>query len=288
MAFEKNDIISSRYRLISKIGRGGFSEVWLAEDQFMDQLKVALKIFAPEKGLDPSGLNLFKKEYGMMMGLNHSGLLKASYFDVHFDSPYLVLPFCEHGSLGSRLRDGQAFEERDIADIISHLASALGYLHANGIVHQDIKPDNILINDDGRYLLSDFGISRKMRSTLQNSAKMYSSSLTLAYAAPERFSDGLNQHPASDIFSFGVMIYEMCTGIVPWNGAGGSILVDNALVPNLPEVFDPQLSELVKHCLFFSLNSGQVLISCWRVPSLFRNQANGLHPRRKKNQAKRG
>lgn len=247
-------MVASRYQLISKVGRGGYSEVWLASDLFMDKMEVALKIFAPEKGLDESGLNLFKKEYAMMMGLNHPGLLKATYFDVYMDSPFLVMPFCREGSLGSKLRNDTVFDENEIAKIIVDLAPTLDYLHKNGIVHQDVKPDNILIHNDGRYLLSDFGISGKMRHTLQTSIKLNSASLTLAYAAPERFSNGTEQLPASDIFSFGVMIYEICTGIVPWNGAGGSIVLDESLIPYLPNPYAVELSKILRACLSYDPN----------------------------------
>lgn len=251
MTFKPNHMVASRYQLISKVGRGGYSEVWLASDLFMDKMEVALKIFAPEKGLDESGLNLFKKEYAMMMGLNHPGLLKATYFDVYMDSPFLVMPFCREGSLGSKLRNDTVFDETEIAKIIVDLAPTMDYLHKNGIVHQDVKPDNILIHNDGRYLLSDFGISGKMRHTLQTSNRLNSASLTLAYAAPERFSNATVQLPASDIFSFGVMIYEICTGIVPWNGAGGSIVQDESLIPYLPDPYAVELSKILRACLSY-------------------------------------
>jgi len=184
-----NDLFGSRYRLIKQIGVGGFSVVWLAADEMVDNLNCALKIYAPDKGLDESGLELFKKEYLVTVKISHRGLMKATYFGLDLQSPFLVMPYCKNGSLGALINKKESFNEREIAEVIFQLSDALTYLHKEGVIHRDIKPDNVLIDDHGNYLLTDFGISSKLQSSLRkgtNSVK----SMTRAYAAPENCIDG--------------------------------------------------------------------------------------------------
>ncbi|MCH8549357.1 MAG: protein kinase, partial [Balneolaceae bacterium] len=113
---------------------------------------------------------------------------------------------------------------------------------------QDIKPDNILIDESGDFLLTDFGISRQMQSTLKK-ATANQSYMTVAYSPPERFIADPVDAPAGDIFSLGVTLYELCTGNLPWDGAGGMILNTGAQVPNLPEAYSGRLNKIVKACM---------------------------------------
>ena len=97
MQLEENKIFANRYRLLRLLGRGGFSEVWLAED-VMTALQVALKVYAPGGGMDERGVQLFSTEFALVFNLNHSNLLKPTYYDTFERMPYLVLPYCERSS----------------------------------------------------------------------------------------------------------------------------------------------------------------------------------------------
>lgn len=247
--FSENDYINERYCLIKKIGQGGFSVVWLAEDTYTDT-KVAVKIFAPDKGLDKNGLAQFKKEFRRTRGLKHPNLLVASHFDIlsNSSSPFLIMPYCPNGSLADRIHSGNALSEQEMAGLFIQVGNGLSELHKNKIIHQDIKPDNVLIDAKNRYQLTDFGISRQMRSTLQK-ATANQSYMTVAYSPPERYSANPVDTPASDIFSFGVMCFELSTGYVPWDGAGGMVLNSGAAVPNLPEHYPNRLNKILKACM---------------------------------------
>lgn len=246
--FQQGDTFSGRYILTQKLGLGGFSEVWKAEDQMTDGTVVAIKIYAPEKGLDDHGLKQFRKEYALTQPLNHSNLLKASYFDITEGSPYLVMQYCSNGSLNGKLMEHGTFSEKDIARVIFQVGGALAYLHSKEILHQDIKPDNVLIDSDGNYLLTDFGISSRMRSTLRK-ATSTAAALTVAYAPPERFDQNPTNTEASDVFSFGVMLYELCDGDVPWMGSGGITLLSGSMVPSISDKYSKELQQLVKACM---------------------------------------
>lgn len=246
--FAKDDVFGGRYKLTRKLGIGGFSEVWQAEDEMTEGTVVAVKIYAPEKGLDEYGLKQFRREYSLTQPLNHPNLLKASYFDIADGSPFLVMPYCSKGSVGNKLMEHQVLGEKEIAQILAQVGDGLSYLHSKDIVHQDIKPDNILIDNDNNYLLTDFGISSRMRSTLRKATTM-SGALTVAYAPPERFDQNPQNTTAGDVFSMGVMLYELCEGDVPWMGSGGVSLLSGSKPPLISDKFSPELAKLIQACL---------------------------------------
>lgn len=246
--FAQNDVFGGRYKLTRKLGIGGFSEVWQAEDEMTEGTVVAVKIYAPEKGLDEYGLKQFRREYSLTQPLNHPNLLKASYFDIAEGSPFLVMPFCSKGSVGNKLMEHQVLSEQEIAQILAQVGDGLAYLHSKDIVHQDIKPDNILIDNDNNYLLTDFGISSRMRSTLRKATTM-SGALTVAYAPPERFDQNPQNTTAGDVFSMGVMLYELCEGDVPWMGSGGVSLLSGSKPPMISNKFSPELGKLIQSCM---------------------------------------
>lgn len=250
--FKPQDIFAGRYQLQKLLGLGGFSEVWQVTDQMAENTILALKIYAAGAGLDEDGIELFRREYSLTLPLNHKNLLKPNYFDIAEGSPYLVMPLCEKGSLTKKLFREGVLKEETLALMMVNVAGGLAYLHQRNpvVLHQDIKPDNVLITAKDEYLLSDFGISSRMRHTMMKSTRTTSSnSLTIAYAPPEKFSSRPRSVPASDIFSFGVMLYELSTNEVPWMGHGGQSLLTGSAVPELPENYSPEFNQIVQACM---------------------------------------
>lgn len=248
MQYQPESMFANRYKLIKELGRGGFSVVWKAQDTMADDTEIAIKIYAPGTGLDQNGIKLFSREYSLVQSLNHQRLLKASYFDVADGSPFLVMPYCESGSLNSLLQEKDSFSEEEIAKVMAQVGEGLAYLHKNEILHQDIKPDNVLVDKHGDYLLTDFGISGRIRSTLRKSVGS-AGSMTVAYSPPERFSSTPQSVPESDVFSLGVMLYELATGDVPWNGSGGVIMLQGAEVPDMPEAYSRRMNQWIQACM---------------------------------------
>lgn len=250
MQLTTNQIFAGRYRLLNKIGVGGFSEVWKVADEMAEDRIMVLKVYAPERGLDEFGIKQFRREYAITIDLNHRNLLKANHFDIANGSPYLIMPFSEGGSLYGKLQEHGTMTERDVAEMLAQVAGGLEYLHRKGIVHQDIKPDNILIDEDGNYQLTDFGISSKLRSTLQKSTTA-AKAMTVAYASPEKFNANAIIGAEGDIFSLGVLLYEALTDNLPWNGMGGAYVRHDSELPQLPAKFSPALNVLIQRCLQF-------------------------------------
>jgi len=247
MQLKENVLFNNRYLLKILLGRGGFSEVWLVEDTKVVNKKMALKVYAPGTGLDEDGVKLFSREFEIVFDLTNSYLLRPSHYDVFERSPYLVMPFCEHGStskLTGNISEEQAWH------FLHDVASGLAYMHGQKppIIHQDIKPDNVLIDHDGNYLITDFGISSKARSTLRHSISHVNSG-TVAYMAPERF--GTNNAPikASDIWSLGATLFELMIGDVPFGDNGGLIQKSGADIPNINGVYSQNLKAIVNKML---------------------------------------
>ncbi|MBQ7258918.1 MAG: serine/threonine protein kinase [Paludibacteraceae bacterium] len=228
MQLQPNTTFANRYQLERLLGRGGFSEVWLAKDNWT-HLHIAIKVYAPGQGMDANGLQDFCGELANVFDLNHTNLLKPTHVDTWNDMPYLIMAYCSQGSLAGKI--GKLSEEQ-IWKMIHDVASGLAYLHGRDVVHQDIKPDNILIDEFNNYVITDFGISTRARSTLRKSVVGGAASGgTTAYMGPERFSRQPAPTKASDIWSFGAMVYEVLEGNVPFGEVGGGLQKGGAEIP---------------------------------------------------------
>lgn len=249
--FKNGDVFHERYTLERLIGVGGFADVWKATDN-KTKTVVALKIYT---NLDEDGINDLSEEYTRMQSLNHTNILKAEHFDSWGNIPYLVMKFCDGGSLDKKIGKMTAEE---LADAVAQITSGLEYLHNSGIVHQDIKPANILIDkSSGKtiYVLSDFGISSKTKTRLSHSVnlKNQGTSMTEAYAPPEKFSSKkADRKPdrKGDIFSFGISIYELATGSMPFDelSTGRQLQYEGAEV-DFSEIQDEKLRRITELCM---------------------------------------
>lgn len=250
--FKGGDDFHDRYTLEKLIGVGGFADVWKAIDN-MTGATVALKIYT---NLDEDGMKDLAREYTGMQNLNHTNILRAEHFDNWGNIPYLVMKFCSGGSLDKKI--GQLTNE-EITEALLQISSGLKYLHDNGVVHQDIKPANILIDNSHTntvYVLSDFGISSKTKTRLSHSVninKQQGVSMTEAYAPPEKFSSKKEDRRANrkgDIFSLGISIYELVTGNLPFDelSTGRQLQYEGAEV-DFSDIQDPTLRAIVERCM---------------------------------------
>lgn len=248
---EEGLLFADRYKLIKLLGRGGFSEVWLADDS-LTSVQVAVKVYAPGSGLDDAGIKLFTQEFSLVFDMNHTNLLRPTHFDCWNRMPYLILPYCKNGSAFNFLTQEKKITEDECWNMLHDVAAGLAYLHEKvpPVIHQDIKPDNILINDEGHYMITDFGISSRVRSTIRNGMAQEQSGGTLAYMGPERFSATPKPIMASDVWSLGAMMYELMTGGTPPFGNHGGILQKNgADIPIIEEDFSQELKDIIYQCL---------------------------------------
>lgn len=249
---EKGCFFAERYELTKQLGRGGFSEVWLAKDKLTD-VQVAIKIYAPGVGIDDDGISSFTKEFALVFEMNHSNILHPTHYDCYQRMPYLILPYCKNGSAFKFVTSNTRLPEDECWKLIRDVAEGLAYLHEKTppIIHQDIKPDNILISDENRYMITDFGISTRIRSTINRNKKNKEDedAGTLAYMGPERFSSNPAPIMASDIWSLGATLYEILTGDVPFGNSGGLVQKNGAEIPIITQNYSEDLKNTIYTCI---------------------------------------
>lgn len=249
--FKAGDKFHDRYTLEKLIGVGGFADVWRALDETTHSI-VALKIYT---NLDDDGINDLSDEYTRMQNLNHTNILKADHFDRWGNIPYLVMKYCGGGALNKKI--GQ-LDDAELMHIVKDMAEGLKYLHQNKIVHQDIKPANILIDEQNgtvNYVLSDFGISSKTKTKLSHSVniKNKGTSMTEDYAPPEKFSskkEDRRPDRKGDIFSFGISLYELATGGLPFDDMPtGRQLQYGDVEIDFSEVKNEKIKRIISLCM---------------------------------------
>lgn len=199
-----------RYTLLSSLGKGGFGEVYLATD---DQDKqVAVKVLRQELAEDADARKRFFREIEVLTKLRHANIIYIYDWGEWEDKAYLSMEYLQGEPLGNMLARGQRLEKLHILNLLGDMGSALDAIHGQGLVHRDIKPDNIFLENSGRFKLMDFGaaLSENLTRATQTGMAMG----TPAYMAPEHFQGALD--PRSDQYSFGVMVYLLLTGRRPF------------------------------------------------------------------------
>ena len=222
----------SHYRVTGKLGTGGMGVVYEAEDMRLPR-KVALKFLPEEVADDPDAARRFRREAETVALLSHPHICTIYEIDEHEGRSFIAMECIEGVNLKTFITRN-APETSVIVDISLQITDALGAAHAKGIVHRDIKPGNILVGDDARVKVLDFGLARRLRT--DDTAEIGADGSTMPgrpigtanYMAPERILQ-LPLDPRSDLFSLGVVIYEMATGRLPFAGASPSETVTNVL-----------------------------------------------------------
>lgn len=265
---DDNGLFDGRYLLLRQLSTaGGTADVWLAEDKETEDeelsdenddevvkvkgsaVLVAIKIYRPQSLIDAEGILTFKKEYKTVYDCHHANLLKPTGFKIIDDSmPYLVMPYCEKGSAESLV--SKMNNKDDLWKFIYDTASGLSYLHSCNppIIHQDIKPANILIDKNGNYCITDFGISVKSGKEPEKYTDFQNGG-TIIYMPPERFTEGYEVNSKSDIWSLGATIYELVTGDVPFGDKGGEKQLETAEIPVIKAKIPKRIKTLVYACL---------------------------------------
>ena len=200
------------YRIIERVGRGGMATVYKAYHAAMDR-HVAIKILPEDFADDPNFRKRFEREAKTVAKLQHPHILPVFDYGEDQGINYLVMPFIPSGTLKDYMKQGRLdFDE--ISRILTRLCEALDYAHNVGVLHRDIKPDNVLFDEHGNAMLTDFGLTRMM----EGNASLTGSGVlgTPAYMSPEQ-GQGEKLDNRSDIYSMGVILYEMVTGEVPFS-----------------------------------------------------------------------
>lgn len=225
------------YRLLHQLGAGGFAEVYLGEHRYLNH-RVAIKILSIPLGTKES--DKFLQEARTMASLKHPHIVSCTDFGVEQGIPFLVMDYVAGGTLRNRYPDGSIVPLSEVISTVGQVAEALQYAHNQGVIHLDVKPENMLLDADGKVLLSDFGISRLTKS-ITGPKKMTSLIGTVGYMAPEF----LNYDPqaATDQYALAMVAYEWLAGTLPFSGQSEHAVIQQQMGTPPPSLrdYDPSL-----------------------------------------------
>ena len=223
-------LLDNRYRVESRIAAGGMSTVYRGRDIRLDR-PVALKVMDPRYATDQQFLARFQREARAIARLKDPGLVAI--YDQGNDAshPFLVMELIEGGTLRELLRERGPMPPHAVAAVLRPVLSGLGVAHRAGLVHRDVKPENVLISNDGEVKLVDFGLVRATAEAGITSASVILG--TAAYLSPEQVA-GIETDPGTDVYAAGVMAFELLTGTTPFTGDNALTVANQRLERDVP------------------------------------------------------
>ena len=210
----KGQKINDRYEIIKTIGEGGMANVYLANDTILDR-KVAIKVLRGDLSNDEKFIRRFKREALSVSNLSHPNIVEVYDVGEEDGNYYIVMEYIEGKTLKQLLQKRGVLTLNEVIDIMTQLTDGLAHAHEAYIIHRDIKPQNIMIEDNGLVKITDFGIAMALNSTQLTQTNSVMGSVH--YLPPEQ-ANGKGSTVKSDIYSLGILMYELLTGSVPFKG----------------------------------------------------------------------
>ena len=249
-----NVILNDRYEMQQRIGRGGMADVYLARDVLLDRL-VAIKVLFPEYATDPAFVERFRREAQSAANLNHPNIVSVYDWGRSNNTYFMAMEYVPGRTLADALSDVGSISASKAAEVGIEVAAALSFAHRNNVVHRDIKPGNILIGSNGQLKVADFGIARALGSAADSGLTAHGAVMgTAAYFSPEQAQGG-QPDPRSDLYSLGIVLYEMVAGQIPFTGdtpvsiaykqVHESPTPLNELAPDVPRAFEAIVARLL-------------------------------------------
>ena len=242
-----NKMIAERYMIVSSLGEGGMADVYLAIDTILNR-EVAIKVLRGELSKDPVTLLRFQREANAVSKLNHPNVVDV--YDVgEFEGRhYIVMEYVRGRTLKQLISQRGALHQEEAVNIMLQLTSAVQHAHENDIIHRDIKPQNVLVKDDGTVKITDFGIA-----LAHDTVQLTQSDAVLGsahYLAPET-TRGETPSNQVDIYALGIVFYELLTGNVPFHGDNPVQIAMKHLREEIPSVrdFNPTLPQSVENII---------------------------------------
>jgi serine/threonine-protein kinase len=235
------------------LGQGGMAQVYKAVDPNLNRL-VAIKVIKPGIADNPEYTKRFKREAQAIAKLNHPNIVNVYQFGVIDTIYYMAMTFIDGVSIEWLIRDyqtdNQVMTYADTLKILTQIASALDYAHGQGVIHRDVKSSNLLLNQQGRAYLTDFGLVRDM--DVPTLGEIFGSP---EYISPEQAINSADTVPQSDLYSLGVVLYQMLTGHLPFTGGHPNDIAMRQIedAPPSPREFNPALSPEIEAVILHAL-----------------------------------
>ena len=243
-------VIDGRYRIERRIGSGGMADVYLASDLQLDR-QVAVKILHRRFAQDPEFVERFRREASNAAGLQHQHIVSV-YDRGEWDGTYYIaMEYLQGRSLKQIIQDYGPLDPALASDLASQILRAERFAHRRGVVHRDIKPHNVIVDDDGLATVTDFGIARAGASDMTQTGSIMG---TAQYLSPEQ-AQGLPVGPESDLYSTGVVLYEMATGRLPFDGESAVAIAMKQVgeQPPAPRAVNPAIPPALEAVILKSL-----------------------------------
>ncbi len=241
-----------QYRVLDQIGAGGMATVYKGYHERLDRY-VAIKVMHQNFLQDPSFRSRFEREARIVASLEHPNIVPIYDFAEYNGRPYLIMKFVEGETLKDHLRGGELTQD-DAVRLLEETANALTYAHGRGILHRDIKPSNIVIDENGRAYLTDFGLAR----IAQHGESTMSADVMLGtphYISPEQAQGTIDLDARTDIYSLGIIAFELLTGRVPFTGDSAYAIVHAHIYnpPPMPSDINDTITPAVEDVLLTAL-----------------------------------
>ena len=208
-------LFAGRYRILKSIGRGGMADVYLARDLILDNEEVAIKVLRTNYQTDQIAVARFQREARAMAELTHPNIVAIRDIGEEDGQQFLVMEYVDGFDLKKYIQDNAPLSNNEVVRIMNEVLSAMSLAHQKGIVHRDLKPQNILLTKKGTVKVTDFGIAVAFAETsLTQTNSMLGS---VHYLSPEQ-ARGSKATVQSDIYAMGIMLFEMLTGHIPYDG----------------------------------------------------------------------
>ncbi len=231
-------ILANRYQLLQTLGSGGMAVVYRARDLTLERY-VAVKILRPDFSKDAGFRKRFHQEAKAAANLSHPNIVTVHDFGLDGERLFIIMEYVPGTNLKSMIRELQVMPIEKAMDLMIQAAQGIGYAHRAGLIHCDIKPHNMLVAPDGRLKVTDFGIARALTTISPDEKNAYVWG-SPQYLSPEQ-AEGLPPSPASDVYSLGVVLYEMVTGKLPFFSKDASELtrMHKEVIPISTRNFNP-------------------------------------------------
>lgn len=233
---QRQSTLNDRYRLEKKIGAGGFAQVFLATDIMLGR-QVAVKILEQSLVQDQEMQRRFHNEARAAASLDHSHILPIYDFGIDSGIPYLVMPYMSGGTLEARIKKERLTLD-EVGSYLEQIGSALDYAHDLNIVHRDVKPSNLLFRPNGQLVLMDFGLAKVLKNISAGDANATLLG-TIGYLAPEQIHGIVSA--ATDMYMLGIVLYQMLTGTIPFQGNTAQVLIAHVHTPPTPLQHHPSM-----------------------------------------------